>query len=449
MAVAFAYRAYYFCPMNATVEGEGADDDALRSFAVSRLGQVLGGRWTLTAVLGVGGSACVYAATHRNGARVAIKLLHPELARNARLRRRFLAEGYAANRVGHPGVVVVLDEVEEVNGVAFLVMELLQGQSLDRLLSERGNLPWREVAEMTVAILDVLAAAHDRHVLHRDLKPSNVFLTRGGQVKLLDFGTAKVRTWQGENVITRSGTTLGTPAFMAPELAAGCSDDVDVLTDIWAVGATMFQLLTNRTVHVAQSAQQAIVAAATQPAPRLRSLSEDLPQALADIVDRALAYQKSERFPNARAMQAALRGLLGVPATSTAPDLVTAPEIEVAGTPTRARASRRWLLGALLGVALSVFLTWSRTRIAPVRVLVARAPFARVAQLARTLSRRSSAPPAIPEIVTERAAAVILDAPPRQPPAAPVRAIKLRVPVDGETGAEPSAASEDLLDRWR
>jgi serine/threonine protein kinase len=437
--------------MDAIAEGEGSDDDALRSFAATRLGQVLGGRWTLTEVLGVGGTACVYAATHRNGARVAIKLLHPELSRNARLRRRFLSEGYAANRVGHPGVVVVLDEVEEANDTAFLVMELLQGQSLDRFLSARGKVSWREVAEWTVEILDVLAAAHDKHVLHRDLKPSNVFFTSAGQVKVLDFGTAKVGSWGGQHVITRSGTTLGTPAFMAPELASGSTDDVDALTDIWAVGATMFQLLTNRTVHLALSAQQAIVAAATQPAPRLRSLARDVPQELADIVDRALAYQKCERFPNARAMQGELRRLLGVPTTPALPDLVTASEIAVtrAATSPRRRRAWRWVIPS--GLVLASFLAWYRSPVSPKRMFVARTPLASAVQVARTrlVKTRSSVLRTPLGETAARAATVSSDAP--TPPRSKARlpATKPRVPVEAKPATEAGSDSTDLLDRWR
>lgn len=438
--------------MDATAKDGLDDDDAWRRLAASRLRQTLGGRWTLTEVLGVGGTACVYAATHRNGSRVAIKVLHPELSRNARLRRRFLSEGYAANRVGHAGAVVVLDEAEEADGTAFLVMELLQGQSLDRLLSARGKLPWREVAELSIGVLDVLAAAHDQHVLHRDLKPSNVFLTSAGQIKLLDFGTAKVKSWQGEHVITRSGTTLGTPAFMAPELASGSTDDVDALTDIWAVGATMFQLLTNRTVHVALNAQEAIVAAATRPAPRLRSLSEELPEAIAAIVDRALAYEKSERFPNARAMQAELRGLLGLAAAPTPLDQATTPEVEAVKVP-RAAPSTLWRWGLLLGAALVLLALFARHRapsaaqpshapepsaanIAPIAPLPASNELQRAAAPGASASIDTSAPAPSAEVPRKPLPRATADAPKRPSPA-------------GAPSAQPSSDSNDLLDRWR
>jgi serine/threonine-protein kinase len=435
--------------MEATAK-PGLEDDALRSFATSRVGQTLGGRWTLTDVLGVGGTAGVYAATHRNGARVAIKVLHPELSRNARLRRRFLAEGYAANRVAHPGAVVVLDEAEEADGTAFLVMELLQGQSLDRLLSARGKLPWREVAELTIGILDVLAAAHDRNVLHRDLKPSNVFLTSTGQIKLLDFGTAKVGSWDSEHIITRSGTTLGTPAFMAPELAAGSSDNVDALTDIWAVGATMFQLLTDRTVHVALSVHEAIVAAATRPAPRLRSLCEELPGGLANIVDRALSYDKSDRFPNARAMQAELCNVLGISPIAVPLSLATAPEVETAEV-TRAVPSTRWRWALALGVAPLLVIVLEQNRADPAPPSVATSAPRSAAQMLQPSTSGQQ-----PDLAAPRGSENVGQNPaPPSPEAAHksaphTSAGKPKHPTGPATAPSAPQTSEqtDLLDRW-
>ncbi|HWZ91657.1 MAG TPA: serine/threonine-protein kinase, partial [Polyangiaceae bacterium] len=153
---------------------------------------MLAKRWTLLETLGVGGTGTVYQAVHRNGRHVAVKVLHPELAYHSTIRKRFLSEGYAANRVRHPGAVAVLDDGEEADGTAFLVMELLEGRSLAKLLSERGALPVAEVVAAALSTLEVLAAAHDNGVVHRDVKPGNIFATLDGKIKLLDFGIAQV-----------------------------------------------------------------------------------------------------------------------------------------------------------------------------------------------------------------------------------------------------------------
>src|SRR5580658_4907134 len=149
--------------------------------AREQVGKTLNGKYQLDALLGVGGMAAVYAATHRNGNRVAIKLLHPELTLSADVLARFIREGYAANRVGHPGAVRVLDDDRAEDGTAFLVMELLEGETLDVIQDSRGMriavadlMPWMD------QLLDVLAAAHAKEIVHRDVKPENLFLTHGG-----------------------------------------------------------------------------------------------------------------------------------------------------------------------------------------------------------------------------------------------------------------------------
>src|SRR3978361_204314 len=139
--------------------------------ANARLGSVLKGKWRLDAVIGIGGMAVVYAATHRNQSRVAIKMLHPEVALDAEVTQRFLREGYVANAVGHPGTVTVLDDDVTEDNAHFLVMELLVGQTLDSMLTfQPEGLPAREVLPLIDQLLDVLAMAHEKGIVHRDLK---------------------------------------------------------------------------------------------------------------------------------------------------------------------------------------------------------------------------------------------------------------------------------------
>jgi len=281
--------------------------DEVQRQAVTRIGSTLKGKWRLDQLLGVGGMAAVYAATHRNQKRVAVKVLHPELSFNAAVRQRFLREGYVANTVQHAGAVSVDDDDLGEDGCAFLVMELLDGETLEARWERKGRrLPTPEVLAFMDRVLDTLTAAHARGVVHRDLKPENLFFTRDAQIKVLDFGIARVRELSGSTK-TQTGSLMGTPAFMSPEQARGRWDEVDAQSDLWAVGATIFTLLTGELVHVAQTTNEAIVMAVTQPARSLGALRPDLSEAVVRFVDRSLAYDKAARWPDAQPMQNALR----------------------------------------------------------------------------------------------------------------------------------------------
>jgi hypothetical protein len=290
--------------------------------ARSRLGTVLQEKWTLDSLLGAGGMAAVYGATHRNGKRVAIKMLHAELSHDEEIRRRFLHEGYAANAIQHDGAVSVLDDDVAPDGSAFIVMELLEGETVEGRWERAGqHMPVAEALAVADALLDVLASAHDKSVVHRDIKPENVFITKQGAVKVLDFGIAKVFEQQAGGTGTRAGTIMGTPAFMAPEQALARWDQVDGRTDLWAVGAMIFTLLTGRHVHEAPSNQEQLVKSATTHAPPARSVAPTMPADVATIVDRALAFDMNARWADARAMQTAVRAALeargGAPALGT------------------------------------------------------------------------------------------------------------------------------------
>src|ERR1700722_9088593 len=282
-------------------------DEELIERANARLGVVLKGKYTLDRVLGTGGMATVYAGTHRNGKEFAIKVLHAELSMRSDMRTRFLREGYLANRVNHPGAVAVLDDDVADDGGAFLVMELIDGQTVESLWErQRGRLPLPLVAGIGMQLLDVLTAAHARGLIHRDIKPGNLMLTHDGQLKVLDFGIARLRDMAGAQT-TQTGMVMGTPAFMAPEHAMAKTEEIDAQTDVWAVGATMFTLATGKLVHEADNTQQMLVKAATQPARPVASLMPSMPTALGQVIDRALAFDKANRWSSAAAMHAALR----------------------------------------------------------------------------------------------------------------------------------------------
>ncbi|HEX9296459.1 MAG TPA: serine/threonine-protein kinase [Polyangiaceae bacterium] len=273
-----------------------------------RVGELIRGRWRLDVLLGMGGMAAVYAATHRNGKRVAIKMLHGELSSNVSIRQRFIDEGYVANRVGHPGAVSVIDDDIAEDGSVFLVMDLLEGETLEGRLRRYGRLRPSEVLLLTIGLLDVLAAAHDKGIVHRDIKPDNIFITREGDVKLLDFGIARL-IQPGRARTTQSGATMGTPAFMAPEQARGRWEQLDGRTDLWGVGATMFVQLTGRQVHEADTVNEELLCAMTNPAPSLAKVLPGSHEALVDLVDRALSFEQEDRWANARAMQAAAQAV--------------------------------------------------------------------------------------------------------------------------------------------
>ena len=275
--------------------------------ARARIGTVLKKKWHLDQLLGVGGMAAVYAATHRNKKRVAIKMLHAELSQDEAIRKRFLREGYIANSVAQRGAVAVdYDDVTE-DGLAFLVMELLDGETIEHRWRRKDRaLSPHEALSLVDQLLDTLAAAHGRGIVHRDLKPENMFLTRDGTVKVLDFGIARVRELSTPQT-TLAGSAIGTPAFMAPEQARGRWQDVDGRTDLWAVGATLYTLITGKFVHAGENAQETLALAATRPARSIAELRPDLHPSLIAFVDRALSYDMSARFPDATTMQHVLR----------------------------------------------------------------------------------------------------------------------------------------------
>jgi serine/threonine-protein kinase len=306
--------------------------------ARARVGMVLQDKWTVDSLIGVGGMAAVYAATHRNGKRVAVKMLHAEVSHDEGVKQRFLQEGYAANTIQHEGAVSVLDDDVAPDGSAFIVMELLEGETVEQRWYRMGQrLPVGEVLAIVEQLLDVLAAAHAKNVVHRDIKPENLFITRSGQLKVLDFGIARVFEAQRgrEATATRFGVVMGTPAFMAPEQARGRWDEVDGRTDLWAVGATMFMLLTGRFVHVGESGNDQLILSATKSAPPVASVEASVPPAVAAIIDKALEFERDQRWPDAASMLAAVNEVVGA---------FGRPELAAASSQRRAASST--VLGA-------------------------------------------------------------------------------------------------------
>jgi serine/threonine-protein kinase len=284
---------------------------ALELDARPAIGALLCSRWRLARELGIGGQATVYEAVHRNGRRQAIKLLHPGLARSVRARQSFLLEGYVANRIGHYGAIAIYDDRELDDGTPFLVMELLEGETLAARMKRRARaLSCDEVLWAGDQLLDVLVAVHRAGVVHCDVKPGNVFVTDRGQLKLFDFGMATIRELAGVAPGARDPRTpRGTPGFMAPEQASERSDDLDARTDLWGFAATLFALLTGGAAHEGDTPSAAMRAARTGAVPQIRARIPDLDQRFAEWLQRALAFERDERWPSAAAMRDALRAL--------------------------------------------------------------------------------------------------------------------------------------------
>jgi len=314
--------------------------DPFERRAARRVGTTLGGKYRIERVLGIGGMATVYSAVHRNGHRFAIKVLHDDLSHRGDTRARFLREGYVANMVGHPGAVRIVDDAIAEDGAAFLVMELLRGETLrGRLARSGGRLPCREVLALGHQLTCVLAAAHAAGIVHRDIKPENLFLTADRALKVLDFGIARIED-DPAGLATATGTRLGTPAFMPPELALGRSAEIDARTDLWSAGATMFQLLSGEVVHAGPGAAELIVRAATVPPRSLGVAAPDAPASVVALVDRALAFARDDRWGTARAMREAIEeahlALFGEPVSTASIGPVVEVSVEADTDATRA-----------------------------------------------------------------------------------------------------------------
>jgi len=269
------------------------------------------GNYVVRSRLGSGGMGSVYVGEHRFlRTQVAIKVLHQYAASNPEVIQRFLQEAKAAVSIAHPNIVKVLD-FGEASGTPYLVMELLEGRSLAALLSA-GPTSENVAARIGAVVADALSVAHDKGIVHRDLKPDNIFITRSQSIKLLDFGIAKISDGH-EGTSTAAGALLGTPAYMAPEQVTG-TEHVTAQTDIYQLGATLFEMVSGRRVTRGNTVPELIASLLRDPAPPLHSVAnvsaafaaivdqclqrrpEDRPRSMADVRDRLLAVAGQVRL---------------------------------------------------------------------------------------------------------------------------------------------------------
>ena len=304
------------------------------------IGTVLGNKYRLLRLLGDGGMGSVYEAQHEKlGTLVALKVLHPELTRRPNIVERFLQEARVSAQIRSPHIVQVTDVDQTSDGVAYLVMELLQGEPLSRVLERDRKLPITAACDYTLQILEALEAAHALGVVHRDLKPENVFVTTlaGKRVlKLIDFGIAKVKRDDAaaRGNLTMAGVTMGTAEYMAPEQAFS-ADKADVRSDLYAVGVMLYEMISGTRPVMGEDARVIAMKVERGEITPLVHIAPDVPQKIAGLCHRAMAPRPELRFQSATEMRLALeaavqqgRSIVGSPAPAVTP--APAPAIDPA-----------------------------------------------------------------------------------------------------------------------
>jgi serine/threonine-protein kinase len=273
--------------------------------------------YELVSILGEGGMGAVYLARHTfTGRKAAVKLLHPQLAQDQVLVTRFMNEARATAAIGHPNIIDIIDVGFLPDGRApYLMMELLQGESLAKRLQRDHPLPIPEAIEIAVQTAFALTAAHAAEIVHRDLKPDNLFLVPDPsmgrlrmRVKVLDFGIAKLRgELSSGSIKTQTGTIMGTPQYMSPEQCRGLADQIDHRTDIYALGIIVYEMVCGSPPFVSEGLGDMLMMHMSQaPAPP-RTVNPAVPESLEATILHALAKDPNQRFACMADFQEALR----------------------------------------------------------------------------------------------------------------------------------------------
>jgi serine/threonine-protein kinase len=308
------------------------DGEVLEADPASIVNTVLDGQYQMEALLGKGGMGAVYRARHiLLGDRVAIKVLPPEVRNNAEWLRRFRREGQAARRFRHENAVTVYDLRTAADGTIYMVMEYVEGHTLDHAIKTRGRFPAAEAFQVLTPIMSVLDTAHSMGVVHRDLKPENIMIGKAENgppiVKLLDLGIAKLREIaggdnSGNTALTMAGQVLGTPYYMSPEqwgeIPRDGNEEIDGRADIYSLGLVFYEMILGRrcfsgnTLHELRREH-----VATKPKP-LHEVAPDVPRAFSDAIERATAKDRADRQTTAGMLASELRTALeSAPATQS------------------------------------------------------------------------------------------------------------------------------------
>ena len=323
------------------------DGEVLEADPASIVDTVLDGQYQMEALLGKGGMGAVYRARHiLLGDRVAIKVLPPEVRTNAEWLRRFRREGQAARRFRHPNAVTVYDLRTAADGTIYMVMEYVEGHTLDLAIKTRGRFPAAEALDILTPIMSVLDTAHTMGVVHRDLKPENIMIgnpDEAGQpvVKLLDLGIAKMREIAGgdnggNTALTMAGQVLGTPYYMSPEqwgeIPRDGSTEIDGRADIYSLGLVFYEMIAGRrcfagnTLHELRREH-----VQTRPQP-LVEVVPDVPRGFSDAIERATAKDRGDRQATAGTLAQELRAGLATPSGSAVPAAPQLTDTVVVGT---------------------------------------------------------------------------------------------------------------------
>jgi serine/threonine-protein kinase len=274
------------------------------------VGQLLRGTYRIEAIVGRGGMGLVYAARHeRTGRRYAVKTLLPGSPIGPDALRRFEREAAAASALGHPNIVAVHDFDRTPGGTFFMVMDYVDGETLEQRIARVGSVPWSEAKRIALDLASALAAAHAHGLLHRDVKPANVILARGTpeRAMLVDFGLVKPVEEAATSRVTRTGAAVGTPMYMSPEQARG--EEIDVRSDVYALAATVFELVTGAPPFFDRTLAGVYAKLLTTRAPRASTVGGGgVPPELDAVLDRALAKHPGDRYATmaefARALEA-------------------------------------------------------------------------------------------------------------------------------------------------
>jgi len=270
------------------------------------VGQVVLGHYELVDVLGQGGMSVVFKGRHKlTEQEVALKILPPELAAHSQVKSRFLEEAKALAALDHPNIVHLYNFGQE-NGYFALAMQLVQGQTWERMILESGRLDWVTSCKLAVDVLSALEYAHGRGVIHRDMKPSNVLVrSHDGMATVMDFGIAKMTT---STKLTATGQTMGTVRYMSPEQVRG--QEVDPRTDIYSLGATLYESLTGDTPFDGSTHFEIMTKHLSEPPRRPSVRGIEVPRLVEDALMRALAKRPEDRFADAREMRRLLEAAL-------------------------------------------------------------------------------------------------------------------------------------------
>jgi len=429
-------------------------------------GSLLGGKFRIERLLGAGAMGTVYAIDHElTRHKRALKLLHPAVQNIPDIVRRFLNEASAAGRAGNPHLVETFDAGTLPSGEPYVVMELLEGETLGAVLRRDRVLDPALAAELVAQAAEGMEAAHRAGIIHRDLKPENLFVTlrdRGPFIKIMDFGVSKFATGSSSGMRgTQAGMVYGSPAYMSPEQLTAQAD-VDRRTDVFALGVVLFECLTGTLPFDGPTVEVLMVKVLRGDVPPIDSLRPGLPPGLIEVVGRALASNRDERIPTAQALAEALAPFRALPARD-ASDLAFAatmasgpPQVMASPPPSRppilpsgVLRPRRGLLGVLAIAALLVAsgTAYFLARSTPVAVEGATAfpstpmriaPAAQVAPAALPAPAALSATAASSEPVPLPTAA-----PSRQPVNLQKASLAPSVPAPSGSGSRSSAA-EDL-----